>query len=60
MPEPETLLKQKIRESDLTILKISNRIGIPYGTLNAQLNGYCPLPYSTRRSIEKLISENRG
>lgn len=58
MPEPETMLKQKIRESGLTVLRIANTIKIPYGTLNAQLNGFCPLPYQTRRVIQKMITEN--
>lgn len=55
MPAVEKELKAQIRGCGLTVKGIADSIKKPYGTLANWLNGFAPLPYSSRKQIEEMI-----
>lgn len=51
-------IKQRITKSGMSRLYISLKIGIPYGTLSAQLNGFSIMPDHVEDAIEEVLNES--
>jgi hypothetical protein len=57
MPEPEQLLKTRIRRSGYSVREVADLLRRPYGTVACWLNGFAPLPVDVRKLIVNLIDK---
>lgn len=53
-------LKSAMHQSKITLKDVSDKLGIPYGTLSCQINGFTPMSSETRKAIVKIIEEKNS